>query len=306
MAAATVSFPSIGTTAQVTVLDPDALGTAVALVEDELAALDLACSRFRDDSELAALNRSAGRPFRAGSLLVDALTAALEAAELTDGDVDPTVGRALDGLGWDRDFAVVVSRGERPSIDVVPAGGWRSVTVDRERGIVRIPPGLTLDLGATAKAFCADRCAARVAAHTGAGTLVSLGGDVSLAGPAPEGGWAIRVTDDHRARDGAPGQTISLASGGLATSSTTVRRWRAGSAERHHIVDPRTGLPAREVWRTVSVAAPSCVAANTATTAAIVRGEAAVGWLEDQGLPARLVSRDGAVATTSWWPEDAR
>jgi thiamine biosynthesis lipoprotein len=91
----------------------------------------------------------------------------------------------------------------------------------------------------------------------------------------------------------------------LATSSTTVRRWRAGEADVHHIVDPRSGAPAEEVWRTVSVAARTCVEANTASTAAIVRGEAALAWLERCGLPARLVRRDGTVATTCGWPAEA-
>jgi thiamine biosynthesis lipoprotein len=121
----------------------------------------------------------------------------------------------------------------------------------------------------------------------------------------PEGGWPIRVTDDHRSGASAEGQTIALAEGGLATSSTTVRRRRIGGDEVHHIVDPATGAPAREVWRTVSVAARTCVEANTASTAAIVRGEAAVEWLERAGLPARLVRRDGTVVPTCGWPAEA-
>jgi thiamine biosynthesis lipoprotein len=139
----------------------------------------------------------------------------------------------------------------------------------------------------------------------GASALVNLGGDIALAGPAPAGGWPIRVTDDHRSAATAEGQTIALAGGGLATSSTTVRRWRAGDAELHHIVDPRTGAPAAEVWKTVSVAAGTCVEANSASTAAIVRGEKAVAWLERAGLPARLVRRDGATTYTCGWPEEA-
>jgi len=98
---------------------------------------------------------------------------------------------------------------------------------------------------------------------------------------------------------------VSVSAGGLATSSTTVRRWRAGGREHHHIVDPRDGQAAEEVWRTVSVAAGTCVDANTASTAAIVRGRAAVRWLESAGLPARLVARDGAVTRTAGWPEES-
>ena len=303
MGHATAVFQALGTTAQVTVADAEALPAAVELVEEELRAIDICCSRFRADSELSALNRSAGREMAASPLLLEALTVAVRAAEATDGDVDPTVGRALSGLGWDLDFSIVVSRGEPGSIQVVPAGGWRSIRIDRARSTVRVPAGVEIDLGATAKALAADRSARAATSRTGAGVLVSLGGDIAVAGEPPAGGWPILVADDHRSTSAADGQTIALESGGLATSSTTVRRWHAGGSPRHHIIDPRSGLSADEVWRTVSVAAPTCVDANVASTAAIVRGESAPSWLEELGLPARLVARDGSVATAAGWPE---
>jgi thiamine biosynthesis lipoprotein ApbE len=303
---ATASFPALGTTAAVTVVDAKALPAALAILQEELRRIDETCSRFRDDSELAQLNRSAGVPFASSPLLLEALAVALSAAARTDGDVDPTVGRSMGALGWDSDFTVVVARrGQAPRMRIVPAAGWQRVRLDRARGLARIPAGVEIDLGATAKALAADRCARRVHEAAGASALVNLGGDIALAGPAPAGGWPIRVTDDHRSAATAEGQTIALAGGGLATSSTTVRRWRAGDAELHHIVDPRTGAPAAEVWKTVSVAAGTCVEANSASTAAIVRGEKAVAWLERAGLPARLVRRDGATTYTCGWPEEA-
>ena len=306
MNCATASFTALGTTAAVTVVDAKALPAAIAIVQEELRRIDETCSRFRDDSELAQLNRSAGVPFASSPLLLEALAVALSAAARTDGDVDPTVGRSMGALGWDSDFTVVVARrGQAPRMRIVPAAGWQRVRLDRARGLARIPAGVEIDLGATAKALAADRCARRVHEATGASALVNLGGDIALAGPAPAGGWPIRVTDDHRSAATAEGQTIALAGGGLATSSTTVRRWRAGDAELHHIVDPRTGAPAAEVWKTVSVAAGTCVEANSASTAAIVRGEKAVAWLERAGLPARLVRRDGATTYTCGWPEEA-
>jgi thiamine biosynthesis lipoprotein len=303
---ATASFEALGTTAAVTVPDAEALPAALEIVQDELRRIDETCSRFRDDSELTLLNRSAGRPFASSPLLLEALGVALYAAARTDGDVDPTVGRSLGALGWDADFTVVVARrGQVPRMRIVPAAGWQRVRLDRARGTVRIPAGVEIDLGATAKALAADRCARRVHEATGQSALVNLGGDIALAGPAPDGGWPIRVTDDHRSTASAEGQTIALAAGGLATSSTTVRRWRAGGEEVHHIVDPRSGAPAAEVWRTVSVAAGSCVEANSASTAAIVRGEQAVAWLERAGLPARLVRQDGTTEYTCGWPQEA-
>jgi thiamine biosynthesis lipoprotein len=303
MNCATASFPALGTNAAVTLADARSLPAAIAIVEDELRRIDETCSRFRDDSELTRLNRSAGTPFEASPLLLEALGVALSVAARTDGDVDPTVGRSLLALGWDSDFTVVVARrGQSPRLRIVPAAGWQRVRLDRARRTVRVPAGVEIDLGATAKALAADRCAQRVHSATGSGALINLGGDIALAGPAPVGGWPIRVTDDHRSAATAEGQTIALAAGGLATSSTTVRRWRSGEADVHHIVDPRSGAPAREVWRTVSVAAATCVEANSASTAAIVRGEAAVTWLEAAGLPARLVRRDGTLVTTCGWP----
>jgi len=293
------TWDAIGTTAQVIVAEPDALDKAVGVVEQELAEIDLACSRFREDSELVALNRSKGRPFRAGPLLLEALEAGLRAAAATDGDVDPTVGRSMSSLGWDRDFAVLV---EKDRFELVPAGGWRAIRIDRGTGSVTIPAGTEIDLGATAKALCADRSARAAAEATGSGVLVNLGGDLSVAGSPPAGGWSVLVTDDHRTPAAGDGQTVSIEGGGLATSSTTVRRWRAGGSEHHHILDPRSGAPAGEVWRTVSVAAASCVDANTASTAAIVRGRRAVDWLESAGLPARLVAVDGVVTYTAGWP----
>ncbi|MBV8257083.1 MAG: FAD:protein FMN transferase [Actinobacteria bacterium] len=288
-------FDAIGVTNQVTVTDPWLLDAALDIARDQVAALDLAASRFRDDSELAELNRR-GR-LRVSPLLLEAIGTAIRAARDTGGLVDPTIGAALRGLGYDRDFDVVASRGVRPEFELVPATGWRSVQVEGD--VVSLRPGTELDLGATAKAWAADRIARRIREATGAEVLVSLGGDVAAAG-APHGGWPVRVSDSSRRDEG--GQVVAVRGGGLATSSTTVRRWRAGDAELHHIVDPRTGAPATEVWRTVSVVARSCAEANTASTAAILLGDGAVSWLEARGLHARLVRPDGAVVTTGGWP----
>jgi thiamine biosynthesis lipoprotein len=134
--------------------------------------------------------------------------------------------------------------------------------------------------------------------------LVSLGGDVAVAGEALPRGWPIRVADDHAAPLDTPGPTIALPAGGLATSGLAVRRWHTAAGELHHIVDPRTGHPAVTPWRTATVVARSCVEANAASTAAIVLGEAAPAWLEARRLPARLVGVDGSVALVGGWPTD--
>ena len=302
---ATATFPALGTTAEITTLDASALSDAVDVLERELAAVDRACSRFRGDSEVTRLAENGGRWMPASTLLLDALAAGIHAAAATDGAVDPTVGASMRALGWDADFRVVVARAEPARISLVPAAGWRRIELDRERRRVRVPAGLVIDLGATAKALAADRAAAAAARTTGSGVLVSLGGDVAVAGPAPAGGWPILVTDDHRVPSVAGGQVVAIAAGGLATSSTVVRRWRTTEGVAHHVLDPRTGRPAPEVWRTASVASASCVDANTASTAAIVLGDRAPAWLEHRGLPARLVRPDGSVVAVGGWPEEA-
>jgi thiamine biosynthesis lipoprotein len=298
---ATSAWTALGTTAAVVVSDGDHDAARTA-VEAELAAIDAACSRFRPDSELEALNAAGGRPVRASALLLEAVTVAVRAARISGGLVDPTVGSALVLAGYDRDFADV--RGSRlRRVRAARVAGWRAVELDPVARTVRVPAGVRLDLGATAKALAADRAAAAaLAAGSAGGVLVNLGGDIATAGEAPAGGWSVGVADDHRCPPARADQQVALASGGLSTSSTTVRRWRRRGGDAHHIVDPRTGAPAAEHWRTVTVAAATCVDANIGSTAAIVLGAEAERWLADAGLPARLVAAGGGVRTTAGWP----
>jgi FAD:protein FMN transferase len=315
------TFAVFGTTAVLLVPGHRGVGEARAIADEKLAEVDVACSRFRPDSELSRLNAAAGMPLAVSQTFADLLGAALRAAELTDGNVDPTCGNALVALGYDRDFTQVLAAGgsggsSPPGIAaggsgpadlpgaVRPVPGWRNVHLDELSRSVRLDNGAQLDLGATAKAWAADQCAGLIAGRLGCGVLVSLGGDVAVAGEPPAGGWRIRVTDDHAAPATAPGQTVAIASGGLATSSTTVRSWSAAGRPVHHIVDPATGGPATSCWRTVSVAAGTCTDANTASTAAIVRGADAPGWLSGLRLPARLIGQDGTVITTAGWPAE--
>ena len=303
---ATVVVPALGTTATLSVADPAAVAPARTVLEQELAEVDEACSRFRSDSELTRLNAAAGRPVAVSARLLHAIHVALEAAAASGGLVDPTIGRTLRLAGYDRTFSLVRRRDERSfQARFVLVPGWREVEVDAERQTVRVPAGCELDLGATAKALAADRIAERAAAAGGCGVLVSLGGDVAVAGEPPVDGWSIRLADDHAAALDGPGPLVSIRSGGLASSGTTVRRWRAGHIELHHIVDPRTGRPAQSPWRTVTVAGRSCVEANVASTASIVLGATAPGWLSRSGLPGRLVRTNGAVVCAAGWPREA-
>jgi FAD:protein FMN transferase len=310
---------ALGTTARVAVWPPHQLARVLTVVDMELALLDQQASRFRPDSEISAACRDAGGAHAGASRIVseglaEAIAVALAAARWTGGLVDPTVGNALAALGYDRDFVAIRRDGAMPPRHAhVP--GWQSVQLDGRR--LRLAAGAWLDLGATAKGLGADRAAREGgAAVPGGGVLVSLGGDIAVAGEAPCGGWPVLVADEPEpaslppARGGRPGrfpsrspaQVIRLVTGGLATSSIMCRQWRRGGRTLHHILDPRTGLPAAGPWRTVSVAAANCAEANAASTAAIIAGDQAPAWLAAQGLPARLVARDGSVRLIGGWP----
>jgi thiamine biosynthesis lipoprotein len=300
---------AFGGVATVAVASEDGvLDAAARAVKQTVAEFDQACSRFREDSELSVLNASSGSAVRVGPVLLEAVLAALRAARLTGGDVDPTVGEALMALGYDRDFSELPSgdggAAPRPLRPIAAIPGWRTVVVDADASTIRVPAGVMLDLGATAKALAADRAAARAFDAAACGVLVSFSGDLAIAGPGPSAGWRVRVTDDHRSDVDAPGQWVSLRSGGLATSSTSVRRWRTSAGVAHHLLDPSTGQPAQSVWRTASVTARSCLDANIASTAAIIRGAPAVDWLSKLGLPSRLVGVDGTVRHVAGWPSD--
>jgi FAD:protein FMN transferase len=260
---ATITFESIGTTAQLTLADGAQAAEAEALMRRLLHEIDRAASRYRPDSEIA-LVEAMGGPRRVSTLLSGAVHTALAAARDTGGLVDPTARLGTPGT-------------------------WKSVRLDPHRRVLDVPAGVEIDVGATGKALMSDRIAREVHRATGTAVLVNLGGDIACAG---SGEWDIGVADDHKAESA--DQVVRVRGGGVATSSTTVRPG--------HIIDPATGTPVESPWRTVTVAARTCVTANTASTAAIVLGEDAPKWLAARALPARLVARDGTVICIAGWP----
>lgn len=315
------------TTARLVVTAPAALPRARAIADGVLAAVEDASSRFRPDSELSSIESQLPTGVEVSPLLALLVAQALAAAELTDGDVDPTLGRAIAALGYDRDIRLVYgtetvadlgsasrsAKGADGSLDPrsangadsilravsAPRPGWRRLSL-RSR-VLTLPEGMILDLGATAKAVAADLIADAVYRETGSGVLISLGGDIATAGQGPSEGWMVLVQD----LDTDPATTVRLSDGrALATSSTQRRRWSRGGESLHHVLNPRTGLPADPVWRSVSVCATSCLIANAITTASIVRGESATQWLATLGVAARLLHRDGRVLTLGGWPAD--
>jgi thiamine biosynthesis lipoprotein len=319
---------ALGTTARLVVWPPENLPGLLAVVDRELALLDQQASRFRQDSEISALHEAGAGSYLISDGLAEAIGIALAAARWTGGLADPTIGSALISLGYDRDFAAIeLDATAGPPRAQHRAPGWAAVRLSGHR--LTVPAGVRLDLGATAKGLGADRAARAAYAAAGeGGVLGSLGGSPSPGGrqqmagrsdrgraspdpggkerpgrtPAPGPGQRARVIQPPAEADPATAQQVRLGRGGLATSSVTCRQWLRAGQVMHHIIDPRTGLPAEGPWRTVSVAAASCAEANAASTAAIIAGDDAPDWLAAQGLPARLVGHDGRVVLTRGWP----
>ena len=256
------------------------------------------------DSELTRVNRAGGERVAVGPLLLEALRVALDAARSTGGLVDPTVGRALRVSGYDSTFRVVAARdGDTFRAEFCAVPGWQTVELDEDAATVRVLTGVELDLGATAKALACDRAAAAAAAVAG-GVLVGIGGDIGVAGD--DAGGRLARADRRRPRGATRRARADRRTRAEAASRRRRRLCAAGAAARSSCTTssiPRTGRPAESPWRTVSVAAKTCVDANVASTASFLLDDAP-RWLEAHGLPARLVSVDGEMHVVAGWPED--
>jgi len=308
---AAATWKALGSPVQLLV-HPEPVGRAAATRAAEvLAEVDRSCSRFRADSDLTRVNQNAGDWTPIGPTLRDALAVALAAARATRGIVDPTLGLVLSGLGYDRDFSELRQSGPAgPASLSVPStpGSWRDVELTDHS--VRIPFGRALDLGATGKAFASDFVVRTLVAEFGVDVMVGIGGDVAVGGSG-EHDWKVVACEMPDQTDTTLGrlaplgdhdELVTLRRGGITTSSVVCRRWQQGGQERHHLVDPRTGAPARTVWRTATVIAADCATANAASTASVILGDDAVDWLTEQGLAARLVHADGEVVRVGSWP----
>lgn len=303
-----LSLRAIGT--HVRLLTPDAtvLDAARVMLADRLESLDRVASRFRTDSELAQINRASriaageGRDVLRLSVsqeLAELLAHALEVESLTGGLATPTVGNALIAAGYDADIDAVRHRaGTTRSGDRAGDADAHSECV-LQGSTLTVSAGATLDLGSSAKAFAAHQWSTEIAGRVGAGILLDLGGDLAYAGPSPSGGWRVGVVD----WTGTTRQVV-VADGGqsFATSSTKVRVWQTGQRRRHHIIDPRTGSPARTPWAQVTCACAATQWANAASTASVILGVNAPEWLSDRGIPALLIAHNGAETRVAGWP----
>ncbi len=210
---------------------------------------------------------------------------------MTHGLVHPLLGRQLVSWGYDRDFGSLVDSGVATPPPAPDPASWSQIGLADDA--VRVPAGAALDLGATGKAFAADLLGATLAGELRSSAIVSVGGDLAVARPDGDA-WSVSVCE--RPED--PGVLVWLEAGGMATSSTRVRRWTRGGTAYHHVLDPRTGAPAPETWCAVTCVGTTAVAANTASTAAVVLGPEAPAWLERHDVSARLVATDRSVLRT--------
>lgn len=301
----------IGNTA-LAVTDPAAADSARRIAGRVLESVAAAADRHQPDSEISRLNvDAADRPVqrRISPILASILHASIAAHHRTDGLVTPTVGAALTawGFGPGEQDAVVAAPGRRPARAPLPHLHGQDLAMTA---------GTALDLGAIAGPWAADTIARQIVAATGSGVLVGVDGNIAVAGPAPRRGWQVLVgdgLDDDPADDGAvsrqPLARIAMTGGGLATSSTIARNRHVQRGPRVtdvcDIIDPRMGEPVGRFFRTVSVTAPSCVAANTISLHAVVAGRPAISRLRRWGQTARLVQWDGSIVHTGRWPTDS-
>ena len=293
----------MGTSVQLLLPERQA-GAGLRLVRDLFTSWEDQLSRFRPESELSKLNQRAGQPLAVGPLLYTVLLQALAAAEATGGWYDPTLCGQLVSLGYDRTFAElpppteVLHAGSKRDVRVSSGGGWRRIRLERSTRTVTLPAGVGLDFGGIAKGMAVDAAIALLRRHGMESVLVNAGGDLAVLGHPPDGeAWpiAILVGDDPA--------VVPLCHGALATSGIARRRWRQGEHLRHHLLDPRTGLPSETEVRSVTVATEHCeqaeVAAKVAFLLGPVRGPA---FLQSRELAGLVVGKDSAQIAVGHWP----
>jgi FAD:protein FMN transferase len=269
-------------------------------VREFIAASEERFSRFRPESELCQLNRSAGRWFDASAELFDLLRKALALYRQTGGLFDPSILNVLQQAGYDRSMDDIRLSGARPAASAPALGvpGLQGVRLDPDRQGIFLPAGVQIDLGGIAKGWIADRAVSILSETTSAGA-VGAGGDMAFYGkPGGEQFWEISLEDPRDAQQTLAVLTVS--SGGLATSSVTRRRWLQSGQERHHIIDPRTGEPADVEWLSVSVGAADAANAEALAKAVLIAGSQAAFSLIRQFPDAWFVAvaPDGALSGT--------
>jgi len=287
----------MGSTAEVTVVGGRA--RLLDLAERRLVDLDRLWSRFRPTSDVSRLNLAEGDPVPVAPetlCLLDHLVAAWRA---TAGAFDPTLLPALVAAGD------VASRDDPEARTVLPpSAAWpgdpAGIETDHSRGVARLPAGTAVDAGGLGKGLAADLTVIELLAAGAEGALVSVGGDLRLEGCAPHGVWSIAVEDPRNPTE--PGPVLTLAAGGVATSTPSARRWLSGGVERHHLFSPATGAPTELPVASVTVAAVTAAWAEALTKVPFRHGaEEGVAILRDMDVAALVVTGDGSRSATTAW-----
>ncbi|MDB5057840.1 MAG: ApbE family lipoprotein [Chloroflexi bacterium] len=290
-------FHAMGTTVSV-LLPVSQVAAPTKAVEELFATWEERLSRFQLESELSDLNRRAGEPVTVGPVLFDVVSAALDAAQVTEGRFDPTMQQQMVTLGYNQSFEklriVAPIAGQEPR----PAGDWRRVRLDDTRRVITLPQGVGIDLGGIAKGMAVDAALARLKAMDVHAALVNAGGDLAVWGlPPGMDAWPIAIQGKDT------WYTIPLSAGAMATSGISRRRWQQGTVTRHHLLDPSTGLPVdNELWSVTAVAG-FCGQAEVAAKAAFMLGPAeGQRFIEGRGLSGLLVREDGSWEAAGRWP----
>jgi thiamine biosynthesis lipoprotein len=297
---AQTTFHAMGTTIAL-LLPRDVSERATQSVTDLFATWERALSRFQPDSELSRLNAQVGQPVVVSPLLLSVLTAALDAAEATQGIYDPTLLRQLITLGYDRSFDTLPRSLPATSTMVVGGGCWRGIQIDRKNRLVTLPEGAQLDFGGIAKGMAVDAALDLLREQGVTAALVNAGGDLGVIGSPPAlDHWPIQTPT---------GDVVALrgSAGAMATSGVGRRQWVQGGQRRHHLIDPRTGASAQSGLWSVTVAADRCMQAEVAAKAALILGpEAGTTFLQHHRLSGLLIREDGTCSATGAWPQRAR
>lgn len=284
-------FRSMNTDVEVRAADP---ADAPLLIEAERVFEDMErrFSRFLPDSETSALNARDEDTVRVSPDMAELLELSLALHRETGGIFDPAVLPCLAAAGYDRSFELVHDRPQPPPRPPARRGAFRAMRIERGASRVTLPPGITLDFGGIGKGFAVDRASEAIGARR---VLINAGGDMYARGE----GWRAAVENPVRGGDSA---TVWLRDEALATSTSAVRRWRAGGREMHHVIDPRTGEPARSGIVSASVIGPAAAVAEVYAKSALILG-VDDGWrlLEKRGLAGLFVLEDGSIATNGRW-----
>ncbi len=288
------------------------VGGSPALVDralDRIEQLEGLWSRFRPDSEISRLNACAGQPLRVSADTVELVERATAAWRLSGGAFDPTVLGPMLRAGYDRSFCDLDDRRpddrrpDEPRLDPSLLGiGAADIRIDGD--LVALPHGTGFDPGGIGKGLAADLVVSELLGAGAAGACVNLGGDVRVAGVGPNGdgaSWTVGVWHPHH-RD--PVVRIGLAGGAVATSTTLLRRWRSGDErgdgrDRHHLIDPRSGLPSDTDLDLATVVAAEAWVAEVLAKSVILRGSAhPFDVVDATAAQALAVDRHGRVQVT--------